>query len=285
MDSHMNINDQGLTITVYTVAPHALVGDVASLMVTHGVGDAIVMEEGKPVGILTDRDLVTRVMAAGLDGTTLLARDIMSAPPVTIPRNEEVSTAIALMSHHGIRRLPIIDEAGKLVSILTLDDIIMLSLNGQPELSNIVRRQLRLGDAPPAITHGAAPYGNGGRRKTSCTSIVRYSREHCSFGSGGSDQARPSPAPPQYSESLVLPQSLLDRDRLTALNPRSASGIGDLLLCRHDLSIQPAVLRAQGSRTSTSTAGRRTEEARGAEAPIERNSRFHRGRTNCLSVH
>ena len=151
MDSHMNINDQGLTITVYTVAPDALVGDVASLMVTHGVGDAIVVEEGKPVGILTDRDLVARVMAAGLDGTTLLARDIMSAPPVTVPRNEEVSTAIALMSHHGIRRLPIIDEAGKLVSILTLDDIIMLSLNGQPELSNIVRRQLRLGDAPPPL--------------------------------------------------------------------------------------------------------------------------------------
>lgn len=149
MDSHMNINDQGLTITVYTVAPDALVGDVASLMVTHGVGDAIVVEEGKPVGILTDRDLVARVMAAGLDGTTLLARDIMSAPPVTVPRNEEVSTAIALMSHHGIRRLPIIDEAGKLVSILTLDDIIMLSLNGQPELSNIVRRQLGIGNGQP----------------------------------------------------------------------------------------------------------------------------------------
>lgn len=135
-------------MTVYTVTPDALVDDVATLMVTHGIGDAIVVEEGKPVGILTDRDLVTRVMAAGLNGTTLLARDIMSAPPVTVPRNEEVSTAIALMSHHGIRRLPIIDEAGKLVSILTLDDIIMLSLNGQPELSNIVRRQLRLGDAP-----------------------------------------------------------------------------------------------------------------------------------------
>lgn len=72
-------------MTVYTVTPDALVDDVATLMVTHGIGDAIVVEEGKPVGILTDRDLVTRVMAAGLNGTTLLARDIMSAPPVTVP--------------------------------------------------------------------------------------------------------------------------------------------------------------------------------------------------------
>lgn len=147
----MHIDGQGLTMTVYTVTPDALVDDVASLMVTHGVGDAIVVEEGKPVGILTDRDLVARVMAAGLNGKSVLVRDIMSTPPVTVPQNEEVSTAIALMSHHGIRRLPIIDEAGTLVSILTLDDIIMLSLNGQPELCNIVRRQLRLGDTPPPL--------------------------------------------------------------------------------------------------------------------------------------
>lgn len=147
----MSIDDQGLTMTVYTVTPDALVGEVATLMVTHGVGDVIVVEEGKPVGILTDRDLVARVMAAGLDGKTVLVRDIMSTPPVTVPRNEEVGTAIALMSHHGIRRLPIVDEAGRLVSILTLDDIIMLSLDGRPELSNIVRRQLRLGDGPPLL--------------------------------------------------------------------------------------------------------------------------------------
>ena len=141
-------------MTVYTITPDALVGDVATLMVTHGVGDVIVVEEGKPVGILTDRDLVARVMAAGLNGKSVLVRDIMSTPPVTVPQSEEVSTAIALMSHHGIRRLPIIDEAGTLVSILTLDDIIMLSLNGQPELSNIVRRQLGLGDAPHHCPQG-----------------------------------------------------------------------------------------------------------------------------------
>ena len=151
MDSNMSIDDQGLTMTVYTVTPDTLAGDVATLMVTQGVGDVIVVEEGKPVGILTDRDLVARVMAAGLDGKTVLVRDIMSTPPVTVPRNEEVSTATALMSHHGIRRLPIVDEAGKLVSSLTLDDIIMLSLDGRPELSNIVRQQLGIGDGPPPL--------------------------------------------------------------------------------------------------------------------------------------
>lgn len=141
--------EQGLTMTVYTVTPDVSASDVANLMVTQGVGDVIVVEECQPVGILTDRDLVARVMAAGLDGKNVRVREIMSTPPVTVPRNEEVGTAIALMSRHGIRRLPIVDEAGRLVSILTLDDIVMLSLDGQPELSNIIRRQLQLGKGPP----------------------------------------------------------------------------------------------------------------------------------------
>lgn len=135
-------------MTVYTVTPDALACEVATLMVTQRVGDVIVVEEKKPVGILTDRDLVARVMAAGLESNTVLVRDIMSAPPVTVPRNQELSIAIELMSLHGIRRLPIVDEEGRLVSILTLDDIIMLGLDGQPELRNIVQRQLRLGNGP-----------------------------------------------------------------------------------------------------------------------------------------
>lgn len=149
MGDAVRAHEQGLTMTVYTVTPDASASDAANLMVTQGVGDVIVVEECKPVGILTDRDLVARVMAAGLDGKNVRVREIMSSPPVTVPRNEEVGTAIVLMSRHGIRRLPIIDEEGRLVSILTLDDIIMLSLDGRPELSNVVRRQLQFGKGSP----------------------------------------------------------------------------------------------------------------------------------------
>lgn len=131
-------------MTVYTVTPEALACDVATLMVTQKVGDVIIVEENRPVGILTDRDLVARVMATGLESKTVLVRDIMSAPLVTVPQNQELSLAIELMSLHGIRRLPIVDEEGQLVSILTLDDIIMLGLEGRPELSTILRRQLQL---------------------------------------------------------------------------------------------------------------------------------------------
>ncbi|MCX5723420.1 MAG: CBS domain-containing protein [Nitrospirae bacterium] len=266
----MSIDAQGLTMTVYTVTPEALACEVATLMVTQRVGDVIVVEEKKPVGILTDRDLVARVMAAGLESNTVLVRDIMSAPPVTVPRNQELRIAIELMSLHGIRRLPIVDEEGRLVSILTLDDIIMLGLDGQPELSNIVQRQLRLGNGPlppplPEEGHQATTEGSPRPAAFSfsgtveqiarSTVVIPITRRHL----------RP---PPPYSDILARPQSFLDPDRRAALDPRSTGHVGDTLFCRRDLSLRPAILRTQGPRASASTVGTRTQEARGAQTQI-----------------
>jgi CBS-domain-containing membrane protein len=132
-----------LPTTIYTVAPDALVSDAASLMMSQGVGDVIVAENLRPLGILTDRDLVVRVLAAALDPGSTLVREVMTSPVVTITRNEDLAGAIALMDRHGIRRLPIVDEEGCLASILTLDDIQMLGLSAQPEIVGVIRRQLR----------------------------------------------------------------------------------------------------------------------------------------------
>lgn len=143
-----------LSATVYTVSPEAWVSEVASLMVSRDMGDVLVVRDGKPIGIVTDRDLVVRVMAAGSDPRGVQVRRVMSEPLVTITETEEVDKAIALMTRHGIRRLPIVDGAGRLVSILTFDDLLQQGLATVPELTAILREQFHPGGKdkpqPPA---------------------------------------------------------------------------------------------------------------------------------------
>lgn len=134
----------GLASGVFTVTAHATVRQAAELMHAHGVGDVIVMDNHRPVGILTDRDIVIRVAATGLNPRRVSVQDVMSSPLITAPAENEVSEAVALMRRHGIRRLPILDREGRLCSILTLDDLIMLGVADQ-QLGDIVRHQLKRG--------------------------------------------------------------------------------------------------------------------------------------------
>ncbi len=145
---------KGLTPTVFTVRPDAPLSEVAGLMASQGVGAIVVVEDRKPIGMLTDRDLVVQLLAPGLDPTKVQAQTIMARPLVTVTRNDEVSTALALMRRHGIRRLPIVDDEGNLCSIFTLDDVLLLELDGRDDLKTIVQEQLR---GAKGSEHPAAP--------------------------------------------------------------------------------------------------------------------------------
>jgi CBS domain-containing protein len=134
--------EDGLPTTLYTVPPDARVGEVAGLMAMKGVGAVVVVENQQPIGILTDRDIVVRVNAQMLDVEKIRVREAMSSPLVTVPKQEDAGVALALMRRHGIRRLPIVDEEGRLFSIITLDDVLLLRLAGQDDLTGIIRRQL-----------------------------------------------------------------------------------------------------------------------------------------------
>ena len=145
MVTYSDKTERGLTNTVYTVSPNAPVSEVVRLMVSHNLGDVVVVDDQKPVGMLTDRDILVRVTAAGLNAKETRVRVVMSTPPIMVRRTEDLNVAIALMSRHGIRRLPIVDDGGRLCSILTLDDLLLLGLEDCPDLSGIVRQQLRAG--------------------------------------------------------------------------------------------------------------------------------------------
>lgn len=131
-----------LTSTVHTAPEDIPVKDVARLMTARGIRSVVVVDKRlMPIGIITDRDIVVRVTAPGLDALATLVGAVMSAPLVTIAKSQDIGTAIGVMVRHGIRQLPIVDETGSLASILTLDDILRFKLADPAELTQIVRER------------------------------------------------------------------------------------------------------------------------------------------------
>jgi CBS domain-containing protein len=171
MEEPVQDTTKGLTPTVFTVGPDAPLSEVAGLLASHGVGAVVVVEDRKPVGIVTDRDLAVQLAAPVLDPRRVQVKTIMSQPLVTVTREDEVSTALALMRRHRIRRLPIVNDEGHLCSIFTLDDALLLHLEGQGDLSTIVKEQLqgegkeseRRGEPGEALTSTAAESSTGCR--------------------------------------------------------------------------------------------------------------------------
>ncbi|ODU06119.1 MAG: histidine kinase [Thiobacillus sp. SCN 63-1177] len=106
------------------------VDEAARLMRQHHVGDVVVVvdEEGrrKPIGIVTDRDVVVEVVAAGLDPAVLNVEEIMAPDLATVPEKTGVFEAIRYMRDKGVRRMPVVGEDGALIGILALDDLLEL---------------------------------------------------------------------------------------------------------------------------------------------------------------
>lgn len=110
-----------MTASVVTADPATPVQEVAALMRERNVGSVVLVRDGEPVGIVTDRDLVLSVLADGRGGEDH-AIDHASAPVVTGTPTMDVDAACELLVRHGVRRLPIVDGA-QLTGIVTLDDL------------------------------------------------------------------------------------------------------------------------------------------------------------------
>ena len=106
-----------------TCAPTASVREVCELMAEHGVGSVIVVRDGVLVGIVTDRDIALRVVAAGLSGDIRIER-VMTRNVVRILTSADVHEAQATMRERRTRRLPVTDSRGTVHGIVTLDDVV-----------------------------------------------------------------------------------------------------------------------------------------------------------------
>ncbi len=97
--------------------------DCAKMMAKKGVSCAVITQGGSAVGIVTERDLVSKVLAETIDPKNVLVRDIMSTPLITIAPNAPLTGAAELMAQYRVRRLVVVDQSGTLSGIITTGDI------------------------------------------------------------------------------------------------------------------------------------------------------------------
>jgi CBS domain-containing protein len=96
-----------------------------------------------PMGIVTDRDIVVEVVAAGLDPKLIKLGDLVLAPLTTINEDAGYAETVRLMSTKGIRRMPVVDAAGGLIGIITLDDMLRQLAGPLAALSELAGRGRR----------------------------------------------------------------------------------------------------------------------------------------------
>ena len=105
------------------VGPETPVEEIARLMRDRSISSVVLVRESRPVGIVTERDLVHRVMAPGVDAASLRAWDVCSKPVVAVSQRGSVDDACDMMREYGIRRLVVVDDSNGVVGVLTTDDI------------------------------------------------------------------------------------------------------------------------------------------------------------------
>lgn len=127
---------------VVTLPPGATLLEVARLMRAQHVGSVIVVEEHKPVGVITDRDIVVKVVAAERDPKAVQAKELMVSPPALININYDPLEVARIMRDRGVRRLPVVDENRHLLGIVTLDDLLRLLGSEIGDLAEVVHTEL-----------------------------------------------------------------------------------------------------------------------------------------------
>lgn len=112
-----------MTKNPYSVAKTATLVQAAEIMRDRNIGDVIVIrEDGSLCGLVTDRDLVVKGLAEGLDPGTTQVEEVCNHNPVTVTSDQSAEDAVKTMREHDIRRLPVVD-GGDLVGIVSLGDL------------------------------------------------------------------------------------------------------------------------------------------------------------------
>jgi len=130
------------TRQVDTATSNELVSVVAERMHQRSVGTLIIVNQSSQViGIVTDRDLVTRVIAKGLCPSKTHMHDVMTVAPKVITETAPIKNALLIMRTGRFRRLPVVDESYKLVGLVTLDDILMLFGEEFMQIGRLIKRE------------------------------------------------------------------------------------------------------------------------------------------------
>lgn len=133
-----------MTKGVVTLSESNTAMEAAKLMRDHGIGSVVIVQEGMPVGIVTEGDITRQVVAEGRDPRKTLMKEIMHSKLKTVGPDEKVERVAEMLRDEGIKRLPVINEKGKLIGIIGETDIIRIS----PGLYDILRERTRIEHTP-----------------------------------------------------------------------------------------------------------------------------------------
>jgi len=128
---------------VRVVRPDSSAKEVVATMNKFDIGSVVVVQGERPVGIITERDILRRIVEPCLAPETLTARQIMTSPVITIDENASINEAAKLMAKKGIKRLLVTRNNDKLVGIITFTDIVTKVPDMLSILEELVRPHAR----------------------------------------------------------------------------------------------------------------------------------------------
>jgi len=127
-----------MNTNVASIDSEASVKDAASRMAQQEIGSLVVTEQGKPSGIVTERDLLSRVLALARNAEATQVKMVMSKPLICGSSDMDVADAARFMVNRGIKKLPV-TQNGRLVGIVTLTDVCA----AQPDIYDIVEKEAK----------------------------------------------------------------------------------------------------------------------------------------------
>jgi len=137
---------------VITVTRFDELTTAARLMREKHIGYLVVVEPDlatggeRPVGVLTDRDIVVAVVAGGADPAALRVGDVMTQQPVTVTAAESIGAALKILRRIGVRRLPVVSPLGDLAGVVSLDDIVSHLADELQDVAGSIHHQRRIED-------------------------------------------------------------------------------------------------------------------------------------------
>jgi CBS domain-containing protein len=133
---------EAMTSPVISAHPDDNIMDISKKMVDSKVGSVIIMQDEKPLGVVTDGDIIKKVVSKDLVPSAVKARDIMTSPLITIKAESYIMDAAKLMNKYGIKRLGVVYK-DELVGVISMTDIIYLF----PELMDVASEKMNVANS------------------------------------------------------------------------------------------------------------------------------------------
>jgi uncharacterized protein (DUF2267 family)/predicted transcriptional regulator len=252
--------------------------EAARALENNQIGAVIVQDQGRVVGIVTDRDLALRVVGRELDARTTQLGEVMSPDVVTLPPEASQADAIGLMQARNVRRIPLVDGE-RIVGIVTLDDLLLDETVPVEELALVVRAQV--GEGGPTAPQRAQSHAARRRGARAEATYGRFIHEvRTAAGLATAEQAETAlevvltallmRVTPDEAEDLIAQLPSLLHDPLRSLPPGpdrsiTCAAIEDELVRRLDVDPERAMelLRAVAATLKRHVSAGQMEDVRG----------------------